>query len=174
MNKSIILCLIASISATVSFTEAKMMENCKIMLVDGRFRWVDDHGAVVTPEGQRQKLGIPAGSKLPTTQEEMDKFYEIYAKSTPEQLVYCTEFYSIAKRSALMLVFSCTMPKELDGWWENACCFLRLVKSKKDPLLEADVEDVYINLWLKTLDEIAHFDCLIIDFEKIKNSFKFD
>ena len=39
MNKSAILGLIAGISVAVSFTEAKMMENCKIMLIDERFRW---------------------------------------------------------------------------------------------------------------------------------------
>ena len=174
MNKSVILGLIAGISAMVSFPEAKMMENCKIKLVDERFHWVDEGGTVVTLEKQEQKLGIPAGLKLPTTQEEMDKFYEIYAKSSSAQLAYCTDFSQIAKRSALMLIFSCTLLENLDIWLKNTCCFLRLTKSKQDPFFEADVKDVYINLWLKTLDEIAHSDCLLIDFERIKNSLKID
>ena len=174
MNKSAILFFIASTFAMVSFSEANMMGNYKIALVDQHFQWVNEQGAVVTLKELEEKLEIPADLNLPTTQEEMDKFYEIYSKTSPTQLGYCTNFYQIAKQSALKLVFACTSFENLDAWIKNAHKFLNLIKEKEDPFFKSDIENNYIKLWLKTLNEIS-FPCyLSIDIEKIKNSLNID
>ena len=173
MNRNIIISVIASMLTVVSCSEAKMMENCKIELVNGRFHWVKEEGVVVTLEEQEKNLGIPAGLKLPTTKEEMDKFYENYATNSSVQLAYCsTNFAQIDRRSALLLVFSCTLLENLDAWLKDVCTFLGLIKTKEDPFFDSDIKEFYINLWLKTLDEISLSRSLLIDFERIKNSLK--
>ena len=154
MNKSAILGLIAGISATVSFTEAKMMENCKIMLVDERFHWVDEGGTVVTLEEQEQKLGIPAGLKLPTTQEEMDKFYEIYAKSSSSQLAYCTDFWLVQKKNALDLFFTCTSVTAISSWLQSVRQFVGLMKQNPNVVFKIKVLRSYFAIWAESIKEL--------------------
>lgn len=154
MNKSIILGLIAGISAMVSFTEAKMMENCKIKLVDERFHWVDEGGKVVTLEEQEQKLGIPAGLKLPITQEEMDEFYEIYAKSSSSQLAYCTDFWLVQKKNALDLFFTCISVTAISSWLQTVRQFVRLMKQNHNIVFKIRVLKSYFAIWSESIKEL--------------------
>lgn len=154
MNRSAILGLIAGISVAVSFTKAKMMENCKIMLVDERFHWVDEREMVVTREEQEQKLGIPAGLKLPTTQEEMDKFYEIYTKSSSSQLAYCTDFWLVQKKNALDLFFACTSVTAISSWLQSVRQFVGLMKQNPNVVFKIKVLRSYFAILAESIKEL--------------------
>jgi len=154
MNKSVILWFVAGVSAMVSFSEAKMMENCKIMLVNERFHWVDERGEVVTLEKQEQKLGIPAGLKLPTTQEEVDKFYEVYARSSSAQLAYCTNFWLIQKKNALDLFFACTSVTDISSWLQTVRQFVRLMKQNPNLVFKIRVLRSYFAIWSESIKEL--------------------
>ena len=139
-------CLVVFFS---NFCEAKMMENCKIELVDGHYRWVNEQNEVLTVEARAKQLGIPEGLKLPTTLEEMDKFYEIYAKNSSSQLTYCTNFWFIQKKNALDLFFTCTSVTAISSWLQTVRQFVELVKKNSNVVFQIRILRAYFSIWAK-------------------------
>lgn len=154
MNKDVIFGFIASIFAIMGFSEARIMENCKIELIAGRFQWIDERGTAISLEDQEEKLGIPTGLKLPTTPEEMRSFYEIYARSSSAQLAYCTNFWLIQKKSALDLFFKFTSVPDVSSWLKTVREFVRLVKESPNIVFKMRILRSYFEIWAETVKEL--------------------
>ncbi len=175
MNRNIIISVIASMLTVVSCSEAKMMENCKIELVNGRFHWVNEVGTVVTLEEQEKNLGIPAGLTLPTTKEEMDKFYEIYATNSSAQLAYCTNFWLIQKKNALDLFFTCTSVAAISSWLQTVKQFVELLKQSLYPIFKLRILRSYFAIWaesIKELESCTNTRVVLIPIQELKDGLK--
>lgn len=175
MNKSVILFFVASTFAMVSFSEANMMGNYKIALVDQHFQWVNEQGAVVTLKELEKKLDIPADLNLPTTQEEMDKFYEIYSKTSPTQLSYCTNFWLIQKKNVLELFFNCTSVTAISLWLQTVREFVNLIKQNKNLLFKMRILKSYFSIWAEAIKEIessTNTQTILLPIQELKNGLR--
>lgn len=160
---------------SLDFCKAKLMENCKIIQVNDCFYWANDHDAVVTLQEQEEKLGIPTGLKLPTTQEEIDRFYELYAKNSSAQLNYCTEFWLIQKKNALELFFAFTNVTDMSSWLQTIRQFIGLMIQNPNIVFKIRILKSYFEIWSKVIKKIESctgVQAVLIYIQEIKASLR--